>query len=237
MLDQKNEPVTGVPNEPVTGVSNEPVTGVRLEPTSGVRQEPTCAVTHVPELPQVPQPKTMGFHADVRRHPSLNPGSLLYSAQIDDESIHCFYCSHFQCLANRELAAARTFLDVYSNAVVMNTPRKICFGFFQCDNTSISFYDQAMFRFNPVKGGCCTPSPYLCTHCCNCCGETLVFRGGNCGFPRFNGHCSPAIFFCFCPLDIFIGLRKGESEKVIGVVHSALQTFRDGAPKPRYDSK
>jgi hypothetical protein len=167
---------------------------------------------------------------DPRRMQSLYPGQLLYSAKFDNEKLNCYYLCQCQ-LCNRDLAASRTLMDVYSNAVILNTP-SICCCCCVRDNSAVLFYDKKSFANPPMQGGICAPFPYCCTAgCCGFCGEGVVLRGPTIGCPTLEGHIFGAIACCICPINGVLGMPLGEASAVAAILNGALARFRNAGNK------
>lgn len=181
---------------------------------------------------------------DERRVATLQPGHLVYSVKLDQKKVECHYCCNkpycYGCLwCGKETAAARTFMDIYTNGIVNNAPEGSCFMCWQNSGRFVSFDDT---RFSNVgKAGCCTPFPWCCPHWCNCCGEVIYLkRGCACCMdqcPTGFGHeqiCCPiglGLFSC-CIVELFYGLPEGEAGKVDEIILRARQGQALPLPRP-----
>eukprot|EP01060_Flectonema_neradi_P019289 TRINITY_DN2634_c0_g1_i6.p1 TRINITY_DN2634_c0_g1~~TRINITY_DN2634_c0_g1_i6.p1 ORF type:complete len:194 (+),score=33.37 TRINITY_DN2634_c0_g1_i6:64-645(+) len=149
-----------------------------------------------------------------RRETMCKPGSLVYCAKMDQEKLEKLYCCQFLCPV-KKVMASRTFVDVYTNGLLTNVPAG-CACCFWLDKTNFLLWDDK--RIGSLgKAGCCKPFPWLCPHCCGCCGEALYMNKafGCClqGCPTFAGHCSMVIYCIVCGLcatDVILGLKEGE---------------------------
>jgi hypothetical protein len=167
---------------------------------------------------------------DPRRMQSLYPGQLLYSTKFDNDKLSCFYLWLCQ-LCNRDLAASRTLMDIYSNAVILNTP-SICCCCCVRDNSAVLFFDKKAFAQPPMVGGICAPFPYCCTAgCFGCCGEGVVLRGPMIGCPQMEGHMFAACAGCICPINSVIGMPQGEAAATASILNGALARFRNAGNK------
>lgn len=176
-----------------------------------------------------PQPliNSGGNMFDANRAPACQPGQLVYCAKTDQEKLACFYKAC--CYCSTEDVVKRTFVDVYTNAVYMNTPVGCCCCCWT-DRGQIHFFDNNRVFGEPIVGGCCSPFPYFCPHCFGCCGDTLVFKRG-CGCPNGLGHCQGAMCGCICPIDIIFGLQEGEAANLQQQINGAVQRFRASGGK------
>ena len=160
----------------------------------------------------------MAYTSDAGRDPRVQPGHLVYSAQLDRNKLKCYYrCCELNCCP--EVQATRTFLDVYQHGVMVNIPSSKCGCCCTKDEASMLFWSDQVFTRPAVKGGCCTPCPYLCPHACNCCGETLVMES-SCGCPRMKFHWAAVMCGC-CPIDVFTGLPPGEADNITAAINMA----------------
>ena len=167
---------------------------------------------------------------DPARNRNLDPGVLLYSAKMNRDSLKFYYFMRLYWCSGPLLE--RTMLDVYSQGILMNVPE----GRFCCcseDAGRFIFYDDEPFSNPPIKAGCCDPSPFLCPHCFGFCGEVVALRSGGCAAPREVGHwyCSFMINlilykFGYRSSDMFAGLADGEADRVVAVIHRAMQAAR-----------
>ena len=171
------------------------------------------------------------YTPDMERHPAVQPGQLLYSAKLDRGSLKCYYrCCQCNCCPSTQ--AARTFMDVYEEGVLVNIPTALCGCICARDHGTMLFWADPMFTSDATKGGCCTPFPYCCPHACNCCGETVILKSGCCGCPSYGLHW-PCVACCFCPVDVFAGLKAGEAEAVAHHINEAKKkSFTGGPPIP-----
>jgi len=168
----------------------------------------------------VPVAVPIGY-SDPGRSDRCWPSQPLAAAKFDREKLACFYKSH--CFLSNDEAVRRTFLDVYPQGVLVNTPQGACCCLF-CDNAHFLFYDDAAFSEDTVAGGFCSPPPYLCTHCLDMCGEVLVFRRGTFGCPAPGFH-HQAAFGCCCPINVLYGLAPGEGKRVSQLIADQKQSF------------
>lgn len=162
---------------------------------------------------------------DMSRAPALQPGYLVYSAKLDQEKLKCYWCSRCECCASDELSR-RTVLDVYSNGLMTNVPVPCCC-FCSFDNARFMYFDKFPLG-TPMKVGCCTPCPFWCPHCFECCGETIGFYK-SCGCPTFAFHwaylCAGYGLCCCCALDVFVGLAPGQADIVTAQIAAAKAQF------------
>ena len=169
------------------------------------------------------------YTPDLERHPAVQPGQLLYSAKIDRGSLKCFYrCCQLNCCPSTQ--AARTFMDVYEEGVLVNIPCALCGCCCARDFGAMLFWADPMFTSEAQKGGCCSPCPYPCPHACNCCGETLILKSGCCGLPTRTLHWS-CCFLVFCPIDVFAGLQTGEASRLAHEINEAKKRSFTGGPR------
>eukprot|EP00744_Colponema_vietnamica_P001520 GILI01002507.1.p1 GENE.GILI01002507.1~~GILI01002507.1.p1 ORF type:complete len:233 (+),score=27.37 GILI01002507.1:45-701(+) len=179
------------------------------------------------------------FLPDARRNAKYQPGLLLHSAALDQSGLECLYCSAtFPFFCCKETLAKASYLDVYSNGVLIAKPRVFCcFGV--CTQTSIGvfhhFDDPIVFGETAVKGEMCAPFPFLCVDCFSLCGEALVMRGSSCSgvslFAHANQYSTPSWLgccACMCPISVMYGLAPGEALKTAGVINQAVSVFRSG---------
>ena len=163
---------------------------------------------------------------DDRRHPVCRHGQIVYSARIDNKKIlMCQRVALCAWCASKDVAE-RTFLDVFSNAVVVNAAFSYCCCMY-CDNVRTVYFDRPPFRDAVTPASCCNPFPHPCLHCCGICGDALVFRGGIHGCPELGvGHCCGYVGMCFFPFNIFYGLASGEAEKTAIIINRQVTQFR-----------
>jgi len=162
-----------------------------------------------------------------RRVPMTNAGQLVYQARIDQQKLECLYCMLQCAICNKEAVARRSFIDVYTNGVMTNTPT-VTGCCMQMDRTNFMFFDDPRMG-SSGKAGCCTPAPHPCPHCCECCGEVFYFnRCFGCCLPDCMpigmGNSSMCLFLgcCSCGItDLFCGLAPGEAEKLNSVIVNA----------------
>lgn len=167
-------------------------------------------------------PTTYAYVLDPLRAPTCQPGRLVYCSKIDHEKLACFYkCC---CFCSTEQVVKRTFVDVYTNGVLMNTPAGCCCCCW-ADRATMWYYDNPRVFGQPIVGGCCDPFPYFCPHCFGCCGDTLIFKRG-CGCPNYLGHCQGVVCGCCCPIDIIFGLREGEALMLKRCIDETAMQFR-----------
>ena len=173
----------------------------------------------------VHEPVSSDFAPDPRRHKACLPGKHVHSAKIDDEKVKCFYRGLCQCLPPPD-AFTRTYVDVYTNAVALNTPF-VCCCCCAADNTRIVYFDQSPFAKPPVKANICMPIPCPCPHCFNLCGDVVAFQGPTVGCPApCFGHAFGACCYCFFPTNCVCGLKEGEADKLVAVVTAELEKYK-----------
>lgn len=166
-----------------------------------------------------------GYEPDRERDPRLQPGKLIYSAKFDRDRLKCFYKCQCICL-NNDVLVKRTFLDVYEEGVLFNAPCAVCCGLCWSDRANFAFWGTKFLKGEPKKAGVCSPFPYCCPHCFNCCGETVAFPLGTFKIciPEVDGHWCCMIPLCciiLFPAVMITGLRDGEGD--------SLQTRLNGA--------
>lgn len=166
---------------------------------------------------------------DPRRNQFCQPGQLIYSAKMDPSGIACFHrCVRGQCCCLENIVS-RTFVDVYSNGVLLSTPFRMCYC--DCDHATMAYYDRRMFTDAVVEAGCCRPCPYFCPHVCGLFGDALAFPGGCCGYPDSNaGHCFVSMG-CFFPVFLMYGLAPGEGLATAMIINNEIAKFRSGPYK------
>jgi hypothetical protein len=170
------------------------------------------------------------FAPDPRRHKACLPGKLVYSAKVNDDAIKCYYRACCQCLPPPD-AFARTFIDVYTNAVAVNTPL-VCCCCCATDNSRILYFDQSPYARPTQRGGCCSPFPWCCAHGFGLCGESLAFSGNVVGCPAFCfGHAFGAFLYCLFPANFLCGLAEGEAEKTAEIINKEVEKYRAAGGK------
>jgi len=168
-------------------------------------------------------PLMSGFQVDADRHPTCQPGKIVYSAQMDYDKLMWLYRCQCNCAVDKEAVVARNFVDVYDNMVMSNAPGACCCGLIACDKIGGFYFDRDMPE--PIAGGCCSPFPWCCPHHCNFCGETLAFKRC-CGCPSFVGHWAYLGPCCLCPTDVIAGLKENEAAKLAAKIKDAQAAFR-----------
>ena len=167
---------------------------------------------------------------DEGRDPAVRPGYLVYSAKINESALACFLRCRCGCGAAGTISK-RTFIDVYSNGVLVNMPSSAlccCWS----DNARFVYFDKWGLG-TPQEVGVCNPAPYCCPHCCNLCGDTIGFKRAV-GCPLNIGHWA-YVCGCCCPLDVFVGLEKGEGLILAGKINEAKEKFiANGNKSPPY---
>jgi len=171
------------------------------------------------------------FAPDPRRHKACYPGKLVYSAKVDDEKIVCFYRWLCQCLPPAA-ATTRTFVDIYTNAVVINAPSVACCCCAQ-DNSRILFFDQSPYAKPAQKTGCCDPLPYCCAQgVAGQCGEVVALPGPTVGCPSIGfGHLFGMVFCCLLPVNFICGLKEGEAQKTADAINKEVAKYRESGGK------
>ena len=165
------------------------------------------------------------FAPDPRRHKACLPGKLVYSAKMDDQKLICYYRCCWACLPPPD-AFARTFLDVYTNAVTVNTPF-VCCCCCATDNSRVVFFDQTAFTQPAHKAEFCKPFPYCCAHGFGMCGEVLAFNGPTVGCPSaFFGHAYGVCLYCLFPANFFCGLAEGQADESAKVINEQVEKYR-----------
>jgi len=173
-----------------------------------------------------------GRGVDPGRTKACLPGYLVHSAQMNEDKLICYMRACCFCCSAEDVAR-RTFVDVYSNGVLVNVPKACCCCIWS-DDAKFIYFDQ--FRLGePIDVGCCSPCPYPCPHACGCCGETLGFKKC-CGCPTGVGHwsCTGGLLLapflcvfalCICPLDVIAGFEDGQAAILVDQIKRARARF------------
>jgi hypothetical protein len=168
----------------------------------------------------------MGYD-DPGRNNKCWPQQPIAAARFDREKIKCFYRCMCFCF-NLEDLASRTYLDVYSNGILVNVPTACCCCCVK-DSARFIFYDGKLFGREPSAAGCCNPFPYPCPNCFNVCGNVLAFRPGSCvGCPDGGMHGGAAICLAcipVCPYDALCGLVEGEATRLSAIIMQQKTAF------------
>lgn len=173
---------------------------------------------------------------DARRAVICQPGHLVYSAKVDQGKLECYLCCAYCMLCAKTQAAQRSYLDVYTNGILTNTPYGGCCAF--QDRGFFFHYDDIRVG-KSGQAGCCKPFPYMCPHGCGCCGDVFytyrccVF--GFCPFPLGWGHswlfCPFGFFSCFLT-DLFCGLKEGEAATLSEIIERTRAGQALPLPRP-----
>ena len=162
-----------------------------------------------------------GRGVDPGRDKACLPGYLVHSAQMNEENLICYMRACCFCVSAEEVAR-RTFVDVYSNGVLLNVPKACCCCIWS-DDAKFVYYDH--FRLGEATDvGVCNPCPYCCPHACGCCGETLGFKK-SCGCPTGAGHWACVMCLCVCPVDVLAGLETGQGAILADQIKRARARF------------
>jgi hypothetical protein len=161
-----------------------------------------------------------GRGLDPGRTKACLPGYLVHSAQMNEESLICYMRACCFCISAEDVAR-RTFVDVYSNGILVNVPKACCCCIWS-DDAKFVFYDR--FKVGDATTvGCCSPCPHCCPHACGCCGETLGFK--KCiGCPSGIGHWASS-FGCCCVIDVIAGLEQGQAPILADQIQKARARF------------
>lgn len=163
---------------------------------------------------------------DSRRFPVCRNGQLVYSSPIDNGKVMCLQRCCRCALFASDVVAQRTFVDIYTNAVVVNSAWSFCCCMF-CDNVRTLYFDRPPFTDPVTPAACCNPFPHPCLHCFGLCGEGLVFKGGIHGCPELGfGHLFGWVGMCFFPFNIVYGLPPGEAHKTCAIINKQVAEFR-----------
>jgi hypothetical protein len=149
----------------------------------------------------------------------MQPGYLVYTAKMDESGLACFWRSRCAFCGAEELSK-RTFIDVYSNGVLISTPQAcMCC---VCDNARFTYFDKWSLG-EATKVGCCQPCPWWCPHCFDLCGETMGFKK-SCGCPSNILHYAYSCCCC-CTVDVLVGLDRGQGDVLSGQINAAKARF------------
>ena len=195
--------------------------------------------TYDPRSQAPPAPTRPGIIVDRRRNPKYFVDDFLYSVQLDQERLKCYYCCHTIpfCCCNQDKLANHTWMDIYTSGVEIGRPTGCLCIAKPARGVKVHYDDFEVFGKPPIVGQCCMePTPYLCTNCCDCYGETLVMPGEctcrlcpswSVGLGSECTTCTVAPFcaqWC-CPISIMYGLKDGEAEKAAGIITAARSIY------------
>jgi len=163
---------------------------------------------------------------DLDRDPACHRAKIVYSADMDRDSLTC--CYRWYCVCGderRKKAASRTFIEVHDNGIYSNAPSGCCCCAFT-DNATFMHFDDP--RAGEVQQAtCCSPFPYVCAHAGGCSGDAVAMAPseGCCGRPSNFGHCGMGCLMMLCPTNFFYGLAEGEASKLTRQIESARHRF------------
>eukprot|EP00744_Colponema_vietnamica_P001959 GILI01003161.1.p1 GENE.GILI01003161.1~~GILI01003161.1.p1 ORF type:complete len:247 (+),score=73.07 GILI01003161.1:69-743(+) len=183
---------------------------------------------------------------DGHRNAKYIPGQLIHTVNLDQQALECLFCTATcPCCCYKEVLARATYMDVYTNGVIIGKPR-FCCCFGANSETSIGIFhhfdDFVVFNDNVVKGELCAPFPFCCVDRFGLCGEAIVMRGrcltGTSFFGMANECNTPSLLpcvTCCCPISVMYGLVPGEADRVSQVINQAVTEFKNGnwAREPR----